>query len=264
MVTIMESHRRNCEERVPMADWDQVKEVVAQALELTGSARERFLDETCETDTQLRAEVESLVAADAAADGFLNTHDAGAASTQIHSLEGRALGAYRVGRMIGYGGMGTVYLASRADGVYRKEVAVKVVHSAFTSSESMARFRAERQILADIEHPNIARLIDGGATEDGFAYLVMEYVQGAPIDAYCDALGISIDHRAVLVGKVCRAVEHAHAHNVVHRDIKPDNILIGDDGEPKLLDFGIAKILASDSGDPSIHTVFTRARGSRR
>jgi non-specific serine/threonine protein kinase/serine/threonine-protein kinase len=150
-------------------------------------------------------------------------------------------------REIGHGGMGAVYLAIRADDEYRKQVAIKVIRSSFDPAFIQQRFRHERQILADLDHPNIARLIDGGSTEEGAPYFVMEYVEGLPIDQYCEVNGLSIDARLALFLQVCAAVQYAHQHLVVHRDLKAGNILVIAEGLPKLLDFGIAKLLDSDS-----------------
>jgi len=156
----------------------------------------------------------------------------------------RRIGPYRVLRELGHGGMGTVYLAARADDQYQKIVAVKVVRG-LDSAEIIRLFRRERQILAGLEHPNIARLFDGGTTDDGLPYFVMEYVEGDPINDFCDKLRLSVQERLKLFQSVCAAVQYAHRNLVVHRDIKPGNILVTTDGVPKLLDFGIAKLLDS-------------------
>ena len=159
------------------------------------------------------------------------------------------LGSYRLERRLGRGGMGMVYLAARADGAYQKQVAIKLVSAVAASEEIVRRFLEERQILARLDHPNVARLIDGGTTIQGQPYLVMEYVDGIPIDRYCRDRSLSLDQRLELFERVCSAVDYAHQHSVVHRDIKPSNILVTPDGTPKLLDFGIAKVLQPDAGD---------------
>jgi len=161
---------------------------------------------------------------------------------------GRRIGPYRLVREVGRGGMGVVYLAARADDAYQKRVAIKVIHAGDRGPEALRFFRRERQILAGLEHPNIARLLDGGTTEDGAPYLVMEYVEGQPIDRYCDARRLPISQRLQLFRTVCSAVEYAHRNLVVHRDIKPANVLVGADGALRLLDFGIAKLLNADLG----------------
>ena len=141
--------------------------------------------------------------------------------------------------------MGAVYLAARADDEYRKEVAIKLVRRGLDTEDILRRFRNERQILAQLDHPNIARLIDGGTTDDGLPYFVMEYVNGEPINAYCDANALPTAERLKLFRKVCAAVTYAHQNLVIHRDLKPSNILVTQEGEPKLLDFGIAKLLSA-------------------
>ena len=144
---------------------------------------------------------------------------------------------------LGEGGMSTVYLAVRADDAYQQKVALKVLGYGADRSDLSARFRAERQILASLDHPGIARLLDGGTTDDGRPYLVMEYIEGAPLDQYCDQHRLGLDARIDLFRQVCAAVQYAHQNLVVHRDIKPSNILVTADGVPRLLDFGIAKLL---------------------
>jgi serine/threonine protein kinase/tetratricopeptide (TPR) repeat protein len=168
----------------------------------------------------------------------------------------KQIGQYRVERELGRGGMGVVYLAWRADQQFQKQVAIKLLQGSMTSEEALKRFRFERQILANLEHPNIARLLDGGATERGEPYIVMEYVRGgAPIDRYCEEHGLRLDQRLKLFQTVCSAVEYAHQHLIVHRDLKPGNILVTGDGQVKLLDFGIAKALVPVFGpDEAAHT----------
>ena len=159
------------------------------------------------------------------------------------SLEGQRLGPYRIVRKLGSGGMGDVYLAERADEEYQQQVAIKLVRSGVFSRQVQGRLRMERQILATLQHPNIARLLDGGRAPDGTPYLVMEYIDGEPIDAYCDRRRLAPEERIALVRTVCAAVQYAHQNLIVHRDLKPNNILITPQGVPKLLDFGIAKLL---------------------
>ncbi|MDQ2950412.1 MAG: serine/threonine protein kinase, partial [Acidobacteriota bacterium] len=161
-------------------------------------------------------------------------------------MEGRRIGPYQLLHSLGKGGMGTVYAASRADQEYKKIVAIKLVTSGLGSAEMLRRFRNERQVLAGLDHPCIAHLLDGGSTDDGLPYLVMEFVEGLPIDKYCDAHALSISDRLKLFQKVCSAVQFAHQNLVVHRDLKPANILVATNGEPKLLDFGIAKLMTAE------------------
>src|SRR5277367_1978705 len=158
-------------------------------------------------------------------------------------MMGDRIGPYRVLRTLGAGGMGEVYLAERADAQFEQQVAIKVVHGGLLAVGMHARLKLERQILAQLDHPNIAHLLDGGALPDGSAYLVMEYVQGVAIDAYCDSNSLDVNARLKLFQTVCAAVHYAHQNLIVHRDLKPSNILVTDSGIPKLLDFGIAKVL---------------------
>jgi serine/threonine protein kinase len=158
-------------------------------------------------------------------------------------LIGQTIGHYQIEKRIGSGGMGVVYLARRADRQYEKLVAIKLIKRGMDTDAVLRHFRNERQILAGFDHPNIARLLDGDTTDDGLPYFVMEYVEGQPIDQYCDRKALSITGRLQLFRQVCGAVSYAHRRAVIHRDIKPSNILVGADGEPKLLDFGIAKLL---------------------
>lgn len=230
-------------------DWRRVREILEQALELAPDRRSVYLQEVCSGNTVLRLEVEALIAADErAGTGFL-AGSAVEASTLLAapeepvSLAGTRIGPYQIVEEIGHGGMGTVYRAVRADDQYRKQVAIKVVRGGLGDEFRVHRFRAERQILANLDHANIARLLDGGATEDGRPYVVMEYIEGRPIDEYCDQRKLPVPDRLKLFRTVCSAVAYAHQRLVIHRDIKPANILVTAEGEAKLLDFGIAKIL---------------------
>ena len=234
--------------------WQQVREVLDSAIGLSADERGAYLDEVCSGDVELHAEVKSL----------LRSHqEAGSVFLQIPAVDlkrvmpdsspaasrvGRRIGVYQIVEEIGHGGMGEVYRAARADGQYDKQVAIKFVRGGFDTSFVLERFRHERQILASLDHPNIARLHDGGTTEDGVPYLVMELIEGTPIDQYCEKHQLSIGERLVLFNQVCSAVQYAHQRLVIHRDIKPSNILVTGEGIPKLLDFGIAKILDSSAG----------------
>jgi eukaryotic-like serine/threonine-protein kinase len=213
------------------------------------SAPERlpdFLSAACGGDSALREEVESLLEAHDEPGELFEDNSFGVASlfkAEGEGLEGKEFGRYKIVREIGRGGMGTVYLAQRDEAEYRRTAAVKVVRGGLETEEIARRFRSERQILAALDHPNIARLLDGGTTDDGLPYLVMEYVEGTPITEYCDQRRLSTNERLELFRTVCAAVQHAHQNLVVHRDLKPSNILITTGGVPKLLDFGIAKVL---------------------
>ena len=226
--------------------WQQVRSVLEAALPLDSAQRRAYLDRACASDQSLRDEVESLLDADQEAQSFLQLPiDLRLKHAQQESAfwVGRRIGSYEITEIIGEGGMGAVYRAARADEQYQKQVAIKIVKRGLSTPFALARFRAERQILATLEHPNIARLLDGGTTDNGVPYIVMELVEGKPIDEYCAANQLSIEQRLRLFRTVCLAVQYAHQHLVVHRDLKPGNILVTADGTPKLLDFGIAKIL---------------------
>ena len=225
---------------------EEVRAVFDAALEQPIEQRALFLERRCNGDHAVRSEVEALLAAHARTDSPLDKHafnedweSTGKPSPQA----GRRLGAYRLIRELGRGGMATVYLAERADELYRKNVAIKLLDKAWSWTETEFRFQQERQILARLDHPNIARLLDAGTSDDGLSYLVMEYVEGRPIHHYCNEHALGFSERLRLFLKVCDAVSAAHRNLVIHRDLKPSNILVTSDGQPKLLDFGIAKLL---------------------
>ena len=226
--------------------WQRVKQILDEAILVSPPERSAYLDSACNDDAEFRQEVESLLEAhDQAGTGFLKDPAVNlkSLSPSLTSRSGLRLGVYQVLEEIGRGGMGEVYRAVRADGQFTKEVAIKLVRGGFDTASVLERFRNERQILASLDHPNIARLLDGGTTEDGVPYLVMELIEGKPIDQYCDEHRLSITKRLHLFQQVCGAVQYAHQRLVVHRDIKPSNILVTKEGVPKLLDFGIAKIV---------------------
>ena len=216
-------------------------------MELTPEQQKAFLDQACGDDLVLRREAESLI--NSHEEATQHIQDVIREAVDVVTVEdtptvvGRQIGAYRVIEVLGRGGMGDVYLAVRADDEYQKRVAIKVVQHDLGNAEILRRFRNERQILAGLDHPNIARLLDGGTTTDGMPYVVMEYVEGEPIDRYCANHRLSIEERLRLFRDVCAAVHYAHQNLIVHRDIKPGNILVNTEGTPKLLDFGIAKLL---------------------
>ena len=220
------------------------------AVDLSPAARANYLEQAC-PDPAVRNRVLALLAAhDGVASRFLQGSAMEMAVTAA-GFPGRRIGAYELTRELGRGGMGIVYLAVRADDAYRKDVAVKLLNTPLATDELVRRFRRERQILASLEHPYITRLIDGGATEEGLPYLVMEYVDGVRIDDYCRTAALSLPDRLDLFVKVCQAVQFAHANLVVHRDLKPQNILVTPDGNPRLLDFGLAALL-SDDGEQAV------------
>ena len=235
--------------------WPRVKALFEAAASLQGEERELFLQRVCEENAALREELESLLANHDEADEFLDTPVACVPSlleqeplspTETEKQIGARIGAYRIEKEIGRGGMGEVYLATRADSEFDKRVAIKLIRNGSESALAVTRFRRERQILAGLENAYIARLLDGGTTASGVPYFVMEYVEGQPINQYCEAHSLTIRDRLNLFMKVCSAVQYAHERNIIHRDLKPGNILVRKDGTPKLLDFGIAKILAGE------------------
>src|SRR5215210_2267496 len=241
--------RKRLEITMDREAWERVKEIFAAARELPAAARPDFLTEACAGDPAVRREVESLLAAQSGiGESFLAEPAAGEAFRLIEHRGteewiGRRIGAYRVLAELGSGGMGTVFLAARADAEFERQVAIKVIRRGLDRAEIVSRFRQERQILAGLDHPNIARLLDGGATEEGLPYLVMERVEGVPIDRYSAEASLDLPGKLGLFLKICAAVQYAHRNLIVHRDLKPSNILVTREGEPKLLDFGIAKFL---------------------
>jgi serine/threonine protein kinase len=227
----------------------KVRSLFEAVLEQDPAERTAWLESECEADDQLRGQVQRLLVAESMDLEFLDQPLFGFApnGSEVYEdrLEGRRVGAYKILRRISSGGMGSVYLAQRADRAFNKEVAFKVLHPERTSPELIRRFHQERDILARLDHANIARLLDGGTTDSGLPYLVMEYVEGKPIDEYCQQNRLTITERLHLCCSVCEAVSYAHQNLVVHRDLKPRNILVTPDGVVKLVDFGIAKLLRS-------------------
>jgi serine/threonine protein kinase len=213
--------------------WQRAKEVFGSALAHEPAERSAFLAQACGGDESLRQEIASLLAAH---------EEAGTTVGAIagDSLSGRRIGPYELIHRIGQGGMAMVYLATRADDQYRKRVAIKLILPGLHTDDLLRRFRNERQTLAALDHPNIVKLLDGGETEDRLPYLVMDYVEGTPATDYCDARRLSTTERLLLFRTVCSAISYAHQRLVIHRDLKPGNILVRADGTPKLLDFGIA------------------------
>lgn len=234
----------------------EIDEVFAAALELEPDARREFLAERCGGDLELRREVDLLLAACEAGDLTVATPlHAFIENLAKHETDlgaGELVGAWRVEQPIGRGGMGVVYLVSRADGSFDKQAALKILPHGRTDAEAVRRFEQERQILARLEHPGIARLLDGGLDRRGLPYLVLEHVDGAPVDAYCDRERLPIEARIALVASIARVVHAAHRSLVIHRDLKPSNLLVTADGSVKLLDFGIAKLL--EQGGDGGHT----------
>lgn len=231
--------------------WERVEDILNHALDLSPEQRPAYLDNACNGDGKLRHEVESLLAAVDKDLDFLEAplHQVAQQLARQSEGPGSRIEAYELLKVIGEGGMGKVYLAARADDQYNQQVAIKLLQAGFAQTTAMLlRFRGERQILADLDHPNIARLLDGGVTPSGLPFLAMEYVDGVPIHEYCQQNRLTVEQRLRLFVTVCGAVDYAHKHLVVHRDIKPANILVTHEGVPKLLDFGIAKLVDPEKG----------------
>ncbi len=234
--------------------WARAKEVFSEVADLAPAERLRAIDEACGDDAELRHEVESLLEAESGAPTFLDgsapdlaAPSFAAVADEEESEAGRRIGHYRLLRRIGVGGMGRVFLAERDDDAFTQRVAVKVMRGITSETNVLReRFHAERQILANLDHRSIAKVFDGGVTEEGLPYLVMEFVDGEPIDRYCGRVQAGLVRRLELFQEVCSAVQHAHRHLVVHRDLKPTNVLVSVEGEVKLLDFGIAKLIDPD------------------
>ena len=241
--------------------WKQIKDAYTDALEMDDGARAAFI---VSLPQEIGVEVEKLAAADQLAKGFIANPflvERGSVRIDASSLiENRKIDDYDLIETIGTGGMGTVYLAEHRGDGFSQKVAIKLIKRGMDTSAVLKRFLMERQILASLEHPNIARMLDGGSTADGVPYFVMEYIGGRPIRSYCDDRDLEVRSRVELFAKVCAAVSYAHQKLVVHRDLKPSNILVTEDGEPKLLDFGIAKLLQPDWKDTAETVTATQFR----
>ncbi len=237
--------------------WQRVEELFRTVMDCPAAERESYLTRVCGDDDELRREVLELLALDTSED-FLQQPIADVAKTLAappsEDLIGERIGPYRLTRLIGHGGMGAVYDAVRDDDQFQQQVALKLIKRGMDSEFVRRRFLRERQILASLDHPHIARLFDGGSTADGQPYFVMEFVSGETITEYCRRRNLSLDEKLKLFRDVCSAVQHAHQKLVIHRDLKPSNILVTADGTPKLLDFGIAKLLTPDPGEADTRT----------
>jgi serine/threonine protein kinase/tetratricopeptide (TPR) repeat protein len=236
---------------IPRVRWQQIQTLFEQLVDLEGAERSAHLDKSCGNDADLRMSVQSLLSLDAAGDDPLLNAVGAAAESLLDDhrdrLIGTRVGPYRIVSILGHGGMSTVYRGERDDSQYHQTVAIKVLQHASVHPRLRSRLHSERHILATLDNPSIARLIDSGDLEDGTPYLVMEFVDGEPIDVYCDTRTLFIRERIELFIAVCGAVHYAHRNLVVHRDIKASNIFVTEEGSPKLLDFGIAKLLAPES-----------------
>lgn len=234
------------------SEWDTIKKLFSEAIKRPVEQQRQFLNEVCNGNVDLETKILAMIQAESD-DKKSNFFDE-AISNQVTSLLneqfdveiGEKIGAYLIESQIGQGGMGKVYLAKRADETFQQRVAIKIISGQNISQQTIQRFEIERQILANLEHPNIARLLDGGTTEKGLPYIVMEYVKGKALTEYCVFNGLKLAERLRLFSQVCAAINYAHQNLVIHRDIKPSNILVTEAGEIKLLDFGIAKLLVED------------------
>ena len=233
-------------------DWERIEIILDRVFDQPSDARAAMLAELCASDEELRAQVEEVLKAGEAAASFLGDSyrekllgelEATAGEEDEKDWTGQTIGSYRLLHLVGRGGMGQVFRAVRKDGAFEQYVAVKVIRRGLDTEEVQVRFRTERQILASLNHPNIARLLDGGVTPDGIPFIVMSYIEGVPITNFCNREGLSIKDRLQLFQTVCTAVQYAHQNLIVHRDLKPSNILVTKEGVVKLLDFGIAKLL---------------------
>ncbi len=240
-----------------MNNWDNIKTIFREVIELSPDERKAFLDEKCKDDPELRKEIESLIESDLNGEDFLETPPI----TSIELMKddnspdtfiGMEIGKYRVEEKIGDGGMAVVYSATRIDNQFEQRVAIKFIKRGMDTDEIIKRFKIEQQALAGLDHPYIAKIIDGGTTDNGLPYFIMELIEGEPIDKYCTTKNLSITEKLELFQKVCSAVQYAHKNLIVHRDIKPGNIFITQDGTPKLLDFGISKLLGSSNDQTSL------------
>ena len=232
--------------------WQKIQEIFDAAAELDAAEQAIFLREKCAGDEALFHEIQSLLAADSQPHSLMESQIAKPElPLSPKEFAGEIIGSYKLVKLIGHGGMGSVYLAERADGQFEQQVALKLIRPGLNSTEILRRFWEERQILARLQHPNIARLLDGGVTENKLPYFTLEYVDGEPVDTYCDRRKLTVDQRLPLFLEICDAVQFAHRNLVIHRDLKPGNILVTRDGKVKLLDFGIAKVFGSEDDGES-------------
>ena len=243
--------------------WLQLNDIFHNALEIAEKERSKYIKNECGNDAELIKEVENLISSAESNTDFLNENAVGKVKDYVpfvEDLNRKSIGHYKLIKEVGRGGMGAVFLGERADKEFDQKVALKIVHNQFANETLLERFRNERQILASLKHPNIAHLIDGGTTESGLPYFVMEYVEGETLLDYCDKNRLNIDNRLKLFQNICSAVSHAHKNLIIHSDIKPSNILVTKDGVPKLLDFGIAKSYKLNESKESVTITQTGGR----
>lgn len=256
-----------------LQQWEKVNRIVDTALKLNGKERSTYIKKQCRGNKHLLQEVTALLQSIEQSERTDFLEGTGAYPKNLmtdfskegereptSSMIGETIDRYKITDLIGHGGMGSVFMAKRGDEVYNQKVALKLMRRGMDTPSNIARFKRERRILAKLDHPNVARLLDGGVTDEGLPYLVMEYVEGKPVYEYCDCKNLSVEQRLDLFKDICRAVKHAHQNAIIHRDIKPSNILVTEDGTIKILDFGIAKLLAPENSDRTLFKTQTGAR----
>jgi eukaryotic-like serine/threonine-protein kinase len=241
--------------------WAKISEIIETALEKPETERAAYLTEVCGADTALRQEIDSLLSYEETETDFFEKNQISplmfADSDKLtDSFIGKQIGKYKISEMLGEGGMGAVFLGERTGGEFEQQVAIKLLKQGFVSKVALSRFISERQILARLHHRYIAQLIDGGTTDEGMPYLIMEYVEGLPLMDYCQKNNLGLKERLGIFQNICSAVQYAHQHLVIHRDLKPSNILVTEDGSPKLLDFGISKLVSPDDDAQQTQTEF--------
>jgi eukaryotic-like serine/threonine-protein kinase len=237
---------------MPSERQQKIDTIFHTATTFTGWERAEYLDEICGGEVEIRREVEQLL--------LRLDAETSAAEQELDAMQGRVVGSYRLVKEIGRGGMGAVYSAERADGMFKTKAAVKLIKRGMDTDSILRRFRNERQILATLNHPNIALLLDGGTTNEGLPYFVMEFIDGKPLFEYCDRQNLDIKSRLKIFRQICDAVQAAHHIKVVHRDLKPSNILVKKGDVPKLLDFGIAKMLDPEITSSTVELTMTQWR----
>ncbi len=259
--------------------WQQIEEFFQKAVDLAPKERSAFLSHECQNDSELKNEVEKLLKDYDSAESFIElpvwtdsffinssakkaiSDSFGELTEEIEDhLIGRKIGVYKLTKELGRGGMGAVYLGVRDDGEFNQKVAIKLIKRGMDSDFIIRRFRHERQILASFDHPFIGRLLDGGTTSDGLPYFVMEFVEGDTLYNFCDKKRLTIRKRLENFRRICSAIQYAHERSIIHRDIKPGNILFTKNGSPKLLDFGIAKVLDAELIHESVNPTASMMR----
>ena len=243
---------------MPSENWQRIKEILGEVLQIEEADRADFLD-AAGLSPELRAEIDSLIAFEDESSDLMQLSAVEFSKDFVadddSSLAGSQIGPYRLIRELGLGGMGAVYLAERIDGKFQQKVALKLLKREMNTAALRRHFEQEREILASLEHQNIARLLDAGTSKDNIPYIAMEYVDGLPIDEYCRTRSLDLDARLELFRTVCSAVDFAHRNLVIHRDLKPSNVLVTKEGVPKLLDFGISKIISSEYAEADAATI---------